>query len=111
MLKGQRVLTSQYFGTVLNNAENEKVLILHVIRKRQVRHNSQDPISVILNVPPTESWWEACDEEVIVPWSLAGETKISPHLPTWLHLRVLKRRRFSGGHFTTTVKGKTYIDW
>ncbi|OHA93337.1 MAG: hypothetical protein A3H52_01290 [Candidatus Zambryskibacteria bacterium RIFCSPLOWO2_02_FULL_39_26] len=60
---------------------------------------------------PTSSWWEVCDERKVIPWDSVGEVKISPKLPEWLHARRIGARNMSGRSHTTTIKGRTYIDW
>lgn len=81
MLKGKRVLVDNYFGTVLNNAEVERVLILELKRGR--RHRSGDRWT------PPASWWEEANGQVAVYWPNVGDVEICPVMPKWLHLRNL----------------------
>jgi|GEM_PF-6633667 len=92
MLKGKRVLTDDYFGKVLNDAEKESVLILEVIRERVVRRNSQDSINVMLGIHATGVWWRVINPTVVaVPWSEVGRATICELVPKMLHARYLRR--------------------
>lgn len=107
MLKGKRILTENYFGTVLNDAEKEPCVIVRVIRWRKVWYNSD--IAVTAGLQRTEVSWHVSDEVKAVPWNLVGEITICEHLPKWLHLRSL--RRSGRGHAMRRIKGRNYIDW
>jgi hypothetical protein len=92
MLKGKRVLTLRFFGTVLNDAEKEQVLILDVTRQLLIRYNEQDIFSKMLGIPPRESWWAVGSGVVAIPWSEVGSATVCARMPEFLYLRRLRRR-------------------
>jgi hypothetical protein len=107
MLKGKRILTENFFGTVLNDAEKEQVLIIRAIRERNV-----DRWDSIVYGTQTRIWWAITDRVVVIPWVSAGHPQLCQQMPKGLYARVLNarpRRRGSSHH--TTIKGRRYIDW
>ena len=107
MLKGKKILTADFFGTVLNDADKERVLVVKIVRERIA--GLRCPIGYF----PTRYKWYACDREVVIPWHLmSGVPQVVDRMPDWLSMRALRRAARGGGYnFTTTVKGRTYIDW
>lgn len=89
MLKGEKVLTADYYGAVLNEAEVEQVVIIQAIRRRCTRHN--DSISMVFGRPRVESWWVVTSEVVAIPWSSVGTLVFCKLLPRHLYARHLCR--------------------
>lgn len=85
MLKGRRILTKDYFGTVLNDAEKEPAVNLAVTRQRLVDH---DPGSMF-RAPHTREWWVVVDRELGIPWCNIGVHAFCKVMPKWLYVRVL----------------------
>lgn len=88
MLKGKRVLTPDYFGIVLNDAEREPALILAVRRVRRQQHYSGS----YFVAAHTVEWWVVADDVMILPWNKAGIMRVCERMPKWLHLRALRNR-------------------
>ena len=89
MLKGKRVLTRDYFGVVLNDAEHEQAVIIALTRVRREHHYEGSPYCPT----STSVWWVVADHSVIVPWSDVGTLVIHQKMPKWLYLRSLRKRR------------------
>ncbi len=93
MLKGKRVLTDNFFGTVLNDAERENVLILQVIRERIVQHNNRDVFDRMVGMSPVYIRWVVTNRIVAVPWAISGVANVCRLLPKKLHASRLKKER------------------
>ena len=106
MLKGKRVLTQNYFGIILNDAEQAQVMIVHAIRQRNV-----DSWDSVVYGRQERVFWTATDKVVVIPWISAGHPHLCEKMPKWLHLRILNARPRRPRHHVTTIKGRKYIDW
>jgi hypothetical protein len=79
MLKGQRVLTADYFGTILNDAEKEPCVIIKTERQRNtVPGNRWDP---------PWYYWSVYYGRVAIPWRLMGVMEFSSRMPELLYRR------------------------
>jgi hypothetical protein len=87
VLKGQRVLTDDYYGTVVNDAEVENAVILDVIRIRRQYAQS----SSLFFAGRTWTEWHVVSERRAIPWSQIGTMTFMDKLPKGLYARRLKQ--------------------
>ena len=88
MLKGKLVLTKDYFGKVLNDAEREPCVIIEVIR--QYAMFSPEYRGKIWYEAAVYGW-EVVHYTMAVPWREVGKLRFYDSLPKWLYKRALKR--------------------
>ena len=87
MLKGKLVLTRNFFGRVLNNAEKEHVLIIRASRRRGTWTQTH-----LLSADIEHGYWEVSQDVVALPWNTVAHAIICDKLPKWLYANSLKRR-------------------
>ena len=84
-LKGKRVLTANYFGTVLNEAENEPAVIIEVIRQRWEKHNDSE-LGRLAGVPTVRTGWSVIKKTTMVlSWGQIGEITVCESMPKFLY--------------------------
>lgn len=106
-LRRKLIMTDNMVGRVLNDPEKAQFIVLQVLRTRHVRHN--DWVAQRCGWSPTSVWWTRDDRTIHTTHAQLGPFEVVEKMPKWLHPRHLNRR--SGAPMTTTVNGRTYIDW
>ncbi len=109
-LKGKWVLTTNFYGRILNEAEKEQAIILQSVRKRVLVDRSSDPIRRMYGAPLRWDYWLLDDTQQVVPWEEAREMKVCEEMPEFLAERHLGERH-EPIFLTTVIDGRSYIDW
>lgn len=92
-LKSKRILTDSHFGTVLNEPERERVIILHAVRVRHAWVNNLDIMSRLAGAASTGSRWVVTDMVVAIPWSKAGIPQVCQKIPRFLFAHRLRYQK------------------
>lgn len=108
MLKGKMVLTTNFFGTVLE--ETETTVTIQSIRRRVANNDLNDPIRRMYGVPDPDSYWYEDNTERVLAWESAGDIEVCETVPAFLEEACLGYKP-PPLFLTTVIDGRSYIDW